>query len=121
MDSVVSTTPLFTNDAVVFGFLTALLALIFKTTQMASFKGFYKVVPSLLLCYFLPSVLNTLGVISPGWIEFEPAPGPRQSSVSSGRRSLVRRSASEARHASMRASPSPSGRSSFMSARSRST
>ena len=73
MDSVVSTAPLFTNDAVVFGFLTALLALIFKTTQMASFKGFYKVVPSLLLCYFLPSVLNTLGVISPGWIEFEPA------------------------------------------------
>lgn len=69
----VSTTPLFTNDAVVFGLLMSLLALIFKSTAMPSWEKFYKVIPSLLLCYFLPSVLHTLGIISPSWIEFEPA------------------------------------------------
>lgn len=73
MDSVVSKTPLFTNDAVVFGCLAIILALVFKTTVMPSWQRFYRIVPSLLLCYFLPSILNTLGIISPGWIEFEPA------------------------------------------------
>jgi len=73
MDSVVSVTPLFTNDAVVFGCLMAVLALVFKTTVMPAWGGFYKVVPALLLCYFLPSVLNTLGIISPGWIDLDAA------------------------------------------------
>ncbi|MCA8941564.1 MAG: DUF819 family protein [Planctomycetes bacterium] len=73
MDSIVSKTPLFTNDAVVFGCLAIVLAFVFKTTAMPSWSRFYKVVPALLLCYFLPSLLNTLGIVSPGWIEFEPA------------------------------------------------
>lgn len=57
---------LFTNDAVVLGVLIALLALIFHTSSLKNkfWTRFYKVVPALLLCYFLPSVLNSLGIIS---------------------------------------------------------
>ncbi len=73
MQDVVSKTPLFTNDAVVFGCLFGLLLLIFWTTTLPQFKRFYTFVPALLLCYFLPSLLNTAGVISPGWIDWEPA------------------------------------------------
>ncbi len=52
-----------TNDAVIFGLLIIILGLIFKTERMPLFKKFYKFIPSLLLCYFLPSLLNTLGII----------------------------------------------------------
>src|SRR5690554_4280274 len=57
---------LFTNDAVVLGILIALLSLIFYTSSLKSkfWVNFYKFVPALLLCYFLPSVLNSLGIIS---------------------------------------------------------
>jgi uncharacterized membrane protein len=59
--------PLFTNDAVVLGLLISVLAAIFYT---ASIKGgfwerFYRVIPPLLLCYFLPAILHwPLGLIS---------------------------------------------------------
>ena len=56
---------LITNDAVVFGILIVMLAAIFYTSNSKSpfFKKFYKVVPMLLLCYFLPSLLTTLGIV----------------------------------------------------------
>lgn len=73
MEEVVSDLPLITNDAVVFGLLMGLLLLIFKTTELPQFKKFYKVIPALLLCYFLPSVFSTLGIISPHWIDLEAA------------------------------------------------
>ncbi|WP_026954290.1 DUF819 domain-containing protein [Algoriphagus vanfongensis] len=59
-------TPLITNDAVVFGILMATLALIFSTAASKSpfFKKFYGVVPTVLLCYFIPAVFNSLGIIS---------------------------------------------------------
>lgn len=59
-------TPLITNDAVVFGLLSLILVAVFTTasSERPFFKKFYAVVPSLLLCYFLPGVLNSLGVIS---------------------------------------------------------
>ncbi|HMQ89869.1 MAG TPA: DUF819 family protein [Flavilitoribacter sp.] len=57
-------TPVFKNDAIVLGILILLLALVFWTERQAAFKGFYKYVPSLLLCYFLPSIFNSLGIIS---------------------------------------------------------
>lgn len=59
-------TPLITNDAVVFGVLMALLALIFATAASKSkfWKKFYAVVPTVLLCYFLPALLNSFGFIS---------------------------------------------------------
>jgi len=57
---------LITNDAIVLGLLFAILALVFKTSSSDKpfFKKFYTYVPSLLLCYFLPSLLNTFGVVS---------------------------------------------------------
>lgn len=73
MESIVSKTPLITNDAIVFGLLMGLLMLIFYTARHPRFRRFYSIIPSLLLCYFLPSLFNTLGIISPAWIEFEEA------------------------------------------------
>ena len=60
-------TPLITNDAVVFGLLMAILVAIFTTSHSdkPGWKKFYRFVPSLLLCYFVPSIFTTLGVISP--------------------------------------------------------
>jgi len=59
--------PLITNDAVVLGILMALLAFVFVTahSERPFWRRFYSVVPSLLVCYFLPSVLTTLGVYDP--------------------------------------------------------
>lgn len=58
--------PLIKNDAVVLGLLLLLLAFIFKTegSNLPFFQKFYRVVPALLLCYFLPAFLNTFGVVS---------------------------------------------------------
>jgi uncharacterized membrane protein len=57
-------TPLFKNDAIAIGFLLLLLALIFYTSNLKRFSGFYKFVPALLLCYFLPALLNSFHIIS---------------------------------------------------------
>ena len=64
--------PVFTNDAVVLGILMIVLAAIFYTSSLKSegWKKFYTYVPSLLLCYFLPALLNwPLGLIAPHWYE----------------------------------------------------
>ena len=56
---------LITNDAVVLGLLAVILGFIFKTSHSnnAACQKFYKYVPALLLCYFLPSLLNTFGIV----------------------------------------------------------
>jgi len=59
--------PYFTNDAVVIGILLVALAAIFMTSSSDRpfWKKFYKYVPALLLCYFIPALLNwPLGIIS---------------------------------------------------------
>lgn len=58
--------PLFTNDAVVLGLLFLLLGVIFYTSSSknAGMQRFYKIIPMLLLCYFLPSLLTTFGIVS---------------------------------------------------------
>ena len=58
--------PLFTNDATVLGILVIVLAFIFYTSSSENpfWKKFYTYIPALLLCYFLPSVLNSMGLIS---------------------------------------------------------
>ena len=59
--------PFFTNDAVVLGILLLVLAAVFATAHSshAFWRGFYKVVPALLLCYLIPALLNwPLGLIS---------------------------------------------------------
>ena len=59
--------PLLTNDAAIFGLLMILLGIVFKTasSEIPFWKKFYSVVPSVLLCYFLPSIFNSLGVFDP--------------------------------------------------------
>jgi uncharacterized membrane protein len=56
---------LITNDAVVLGLLAVTLAAIFYTSssEHPALKKFYKVVPALLLCYFVPSLYNTFGLV----------------------------------------------------------
>ncbi len=59
-------TPLFTNDTIVFGLLALCLGLIFYTSGIKSgfWKKFYTWVPPILLCYMLPAVLASFGVVS---------------------------------------------------------
>lgn len=56
---------LIANDAVVLGLLAAILGAVFWTASRPTgfWKKFYGVVPAILLCYFLPAVLNSAGVI----------------------------------------------------------
>ncbi len=63
------TTPFITNDTIVFGLLMICLAIVFYTSSLKSnpFFKFYKIVPALLMCYLLPSILSSLGVIAPEW------------------------------------------------------
>ena len=56
---------LITDDAVVLGLLVSCLGLIFYTSQLKSLKTFYKLIPALLLCYLIPSLFSTAGIISP--------------------------------------------------------
>jgi len=58
--------PIITNDAVVFGILMTILALVFYTSGLKSgfWNRFYKIIPSVLLCYFVPALLNTFNLIS---------------------------------------------------------
>lgn len=61
-----TSTPLFTNDAVVLGILFIILAFVFQTSasQRPFWKKFYTIVPSVLLCYFIPAILNSFNIIS---------------------------------------------------------
>ncbi|WP_269791347.1 DUF819 family protein [Stenotrophomonas sp. Iso1] len=54
-----------TNDIIVFGLIAATLGVIFWTSgsNNALLKKFYSFVPALLLCYFIPGVYNTFGLI----------------------------------------------------------
>ena len=59
--------PFFTNDAIVLGLLMLTLAFVFVTSSRTSgfWARFYRVVPPLLLCYFLPALLYwPLGLVS---------------------------------------------------------
>ncbi len=51
------------SDAVAFGVIMAVLGLIFFTSsrKQGFWHSFYKHIPALLLCYFVPGLLNTLG------------------------------------------------------------
>lgn len=67
--------PLITNDTIVFGILMVLLGFVFFTSSKEEgfWKKFYSVVPALLMCYLLPSILSSLHIISPEWIEINEA------------------------------------------------
>ncbi|RMG16059.1 MAG: DUF819 family protein [Bacteroidetes bacterium] len=64
--------PIFTNNAIVFGLLMIVLAAIFTTSssQQQGWQKFYRIVPPLLLCYFLPAFLNwPFGLIAYEWFD----------------------------------------------------
>ena len=65
-ETVVLNEPLITNDATILGFIAIMLGVIFYTANSSHhlWKKFYGIVPAVLLCYFLPSLLNTFGVIN---------------------------------------------------------
>lgn len=56
-------TALITNDIVVLGLIAATLGAVFWTSSLHAFRKFYAVVPALLLCYLIPGLFNTFGVI----------------------------------------------------------
>lgn len=60
-----TSTALITNDAVVLGLLALILGFVFHTSSSSHpfWQKFYKYVPSVLLCYFIPSLFNTFGII----------------------------------------------------------
>ena len=55
------------NDAVLFGILVLMLGAVFYTSdsEFWFWKKFYSWVPSVLVCYFLPSLLYSFGIIDP--------------------------------------------------------
>ena len=59
-------TPVFPNDTVTFGLLMLALGMVFYTSSRKSgfWHQFYKIVPALLMCYLIPAIFNSLGLIS---------------------------------------------------------
>lgn len=58
--------PLITNDAVILGILLGIIYFTFYTSSLQNrfWQRFYVFFPSILICYFLPGLLNTFNVIS---------------------------------------------------------
>ena len=65
IESTAPSTALITNDVVVLGLLAATLGFVFWGASRTSggWKKFYSVVPALLMCYLLPAIYNSLGLI----------------------------------------------------------
>ena len=55
-----------TEDTVIFGLLCLCLGFVFYTSSLKGgfWKKFYRVVPTLLMCYMLPAILTSTGLIS---------------------------------------------------------
>ena len=60
--------PIITNDAIVFGILMLALGFVFYTESKKEgfWSKFYKYVPGLLMCYLIPAIFNSVGLISDG-------------------------------------------------------
>jgi len=56
-------TAIITNDAVVLGLLTTILSGVFYAANHPKYKSFFTYIPALLLCYFIPSLLNTFNIV----------------------------------------------------------
>ena len=56
----------FTDDTVIFGILCLCLGFVFYTSSIKKgfWKKFYGIIPTLLVCYMLPAILTTAGIIS---------------------------------------------------------
>ena len=59
------TAPMFADDKIVFGLLMGILALIFYTSaKKGKWEKFYRFIPALFLCYFIPGLLSSFNIIS---------------------------------------------------------
>src|SRR5690606_11341780 len=58
-------TPLITDNAAVLGLLMVVLGIVFYTANLKNkyIATFYSVIPPLLLCYFIPGLLNSANII----------------------------------------------------------
>lgn len=57
--------PVITNDAIVLGLLVVVVGAVFYTRSLGGrWTTFYTFVPALLLCYLIPSLMNSFGLIS---------------------------------------------------------
>ena len=67
MPDAAESSALITNDAVVLGLLALILGVVFwaSSLQNRGVQRFFSIIPALLLCYFLPSLLTTFGVVDP--------------------------------------------------------
>ncbi|MGY1410364.1 MULTISPECIES: DUF819 family protein [unclassified Luteimonas] len=65
IDNAAASTAIISNDIVAFGLITATLGLIFwlATGPTPMWKKFFAWVPALLLCYFVPALYNTVGLV----------------------------------------------------------
>ena len=65
--------PLFQNDAESLGVLMAILGFIFYTNTLKTgfWPKFYKLFPMLFLCYILPALATTFGLIAPEWLDLD--------------------------------------------------
>ncbi|MDP5081923.1 MAG: DUF819 family protein [Winogradskyella sp.] len=64
------TTPIITDDTIIFGLLMLALGFVFLTESIKTgfWPKFYSIVPGLFLAYMLPAVLTTTGLIAPEWV-----------------------------------------------------
>lgn len=72
-EKLIETTPLITQDTVTFGLLMMALGFVFYTSSRSTgfWAKFYKYVPALLMCYLIPSILSSTGIIGSEWKELE--------------------------------------------------
>lgn len=57
--------PIITDDAIVLGLLLVVVGVVFYTRSLGGrWTTFYTFVPALLLCYLIPSLMNSFGLIS---------------------------------------------------------
>lgn len=71
---VLEVSPLVTNEAGILAILLVVLAAIFWAAERPVLSRFFKVIPSLIFCYFVPTTLTTLGVLPAesalyGWVK----------------------------------------------------
>ncbi|TMM56021.1 DUF819 family protein [Maribacter algarum] len=61
--------PFVTDDTIVFGLLALSLGFVFYTSSIKTgfWKKFYSIVPGVLMCYLLPSLLASFGIIAEEW------------------------------------------------------
>ena len=69
MEEIILPAPLLTNDTVVFGLLALCLGFIFYTSSRPTgfWNKFYSYIPAVLMCYALPAILASTGVIAEKW------------------------------------------------------